>query len=132
MSKINLITPPDKLFNKNYSFLLIYPSKAVKEEFQTYLENLKQSLNVYLYELPDEEENLDWLLTLCKMSETVIFDVDNSTQRVRQLAAYIISNTNTYWLTNSADTVYNQVSINRVYNLDFLNDINIGDNFGKK
>ena len=30
---LNLITPPDKLFNNNKSFLLMNPSDIVKEQF---------------------------------------------------------------------------------------------------
>ena len=39
----------------------------------------------------------------------------------------MIAKNKTYWLTNSQDSVYNSLSNNKVYNLDFLS--NIGDNF---
>jgi DNA-dependent RNA polymerase auxiliary subunit epsilon len=39
----------------------------------------------------------------------------------------MISKNKTYWLTNSQDSVYNSLSNNKVYNLEFLS--NIGDNF---
>ena len=35
--KIILITPPDKIFNQNYSIALIYPSDAVKQQAQDIL-----------------------------------------------------------------------------------------------
>ena len=35
LGKINIITPPDKLFNLNMSYLLIKPSLNVKQQFQT-------------------------------------------------------------------------------------------------
>jgi hypothetical protein len=44
----------------------------------------------------------------------------------RDLLSYMIAKNKTYWLTNSQDSVYNSLSSNRVYNLDFLS--NIGDN----
>ena len=34
LGKINLITPPDKLFNLNPGFLLVKPSTKVKMQFQ--------------------------------------------------------------------------------------------------
>jgi hypothetical protein len=57
---------------------------------------------------------------MSKIVDYVIFDVDNSASEVRDLASYIIANPNTYWLTNSIDSVYNNISINRVYDLSFL------------
>lgn len=120
MHTINLITAPDKLFNNNSSFLLIHCRDQIKEEFQTYLESWNAPLNVYIYDNGDEEENIDWLLSVAHIVDTVIFDIDNSTRRIRDLASFIVANTNTYWLTNSSDPVYTNVSIKRIYTLDFL------------
>jgi hypothetical protein len=39
----------------------------------------------------------------------------------------MIAKNKTYWLTNSQDSVYNSLSSNKIYNLDFLS--KIGDNF---
>ena len=47
MSDIYLVTPPDKLFNKNYSVLLLYPSDELKRQVQTLLEAKTDSINVY-------------------------------------------------------------------------------------
>jgi len=120
MPSINLITPPDKLFNNNYNILLIYPSDTVKTEFQEIISNWNEDLNVYIYQLENTEHNFDWLLSTCKMCDTVIFDIDNSDVELKQLASYIVANSNTYWLTNSANPVYNILSVNRIYDLKFL------------
>lgn len=122
MHTINLITAPDKLFNNNKSFLLIHCRDSIKQEFQSYIESWNSPLNIYIYDNSDEEENIDWLLSIAHIADTVIFDIDNSTQRVRNLASFIIANTNTYWLTNDTNPVYTNVSVNRVYTLDFLNE----------
>ena len=34
LGKINLITPPDKLFNLNMSYLIVKPSVHVNQQFQ--------------------------------------------------------------------------------------------------
>ena len=47
--KINLITPPDKLFNLNPGYLLIKPSTKVKMQFQQILSQVDEDLNVYIY-----------------------------------------------------------------------------------
>jgi len=120
MHTINLITAPDKLFNNNKSILLIHCRDDIKDEFQNYIEVWNCPLNIYIYDNQDQEENIDWLLTISNLADLVIFDVDNATSRVRDIASYIIANTNTYWLTNSTDPVYNNISVKRIYTLDFL------------
>ena len=116
MNKINLITPPDKLYNNNYSYLLIYPSSLVKEQFNKLLNEVDESLNVYLYE--QNEHDPDWLLSLSKQVDCVILDIDNCPNEVSQLTSYFIANSNTYWLTKGEQVFYNKISPNRIYNLD--------------
>lgn len=120
MPKINLITPPDKLFNNNLDILLIYPSDPVKNDLQEIIKDWEIDLNIYVYQQDKEEHNLDWLLSVSKFARYTIFDIDNSDARVKALAAYIIANSNTYWLTKEADPVYSIVSVNRIYDLAFL------------
>jgi hypothetical protein len=121
MPNITLITPPDKVFNFNKSILLIYPSETLKQEFQTLVQDWDIDFNLYIYNLESAEHNYDWLLSMVKIADTVIFDIDNSTSEIRDLASYIITaNLHTYWLTNAAQPVYNNISINRVYDLTFL------------
>lgn len=120
MPNIAVITPPDRLHNLDPSVLLIYPSEEVKQSFQTQIQDWDLDFNLYLYNQESTEQDLDWLLTQVKASDLVIFDIDNSTKEVRDLASYIVANSNTYWLTNSAETVYNKLSIKRVYDLSFI------------
>ena len=47
---LNLITPPDKLYNDNKSFLLMNPSDLVKEQFNEMAKQVGQNLNVYLFD----------------------------------------------------------------------------------
>lgn len=121
MSDLNLITPPDKLFNHNTKFLLIYPSNDVKEQFNYLMLDSEDPVDVYIYEQDKLDHNIDWLLSVCKLADYVILDIDNCPPEVRDLASYIIANSNTFWLTNSNESYYNKLSVNRIYNLDFLN-----------
>lgn len=127
MSGIKLITPPDRIYTTEYSFLLVYPSKIVKEQLQTLLIDTSKSINVYLYE-PEKEHEIEWLLDVFFQVDTVILDIDNCDTRIRELAAYFLSKDKTYWLTNGQDSFYNVISKNRVFDLDFLKH-KIGDNF---
>lgn len=118
--KLNLITPPDKLFNECYSILLIYPSDATKDELQEHIKLQDRDVNVYLYNQDDHEQDLDWLLSVCHIVDVVVLNLDNSSPEVRKLASYIISKSNTYWLTNEANPLYTMLSVKQIYNLDFL------------
>lgn len=119
MNEIKLITPPDRLYSQELTILLIYPSKKVKEEFSVLMANIEGGANVYLYELEDEHEP-EWLLDTFMQSDIVILDIDNCSSDVRSLAAYFIAKDKTYWLTNSQDSLYNVISKNRIFSLDFL------------
>ena len=120
MNKITIITPPDKLFNTNISFLLIYPSSDVKEQFQRLIAPIDHPFNIYYYEVDDLSHDVDWLLSILHMVDICIFDIDNTSPKIRTLASYIIAQNKTFWLTNDNEPFYNKLSVNRIYNLDFL------------
>jgi len=51
-----------------------------------------------------------------------ILDIDNLDTIERNLATYFVSLPNTFYLTNDEVTPYNILSVNRIYNLDWLYD----------
>lgn len=130
MSQISLITPPDRLYTNEYSFLLIYPSQITKEHFQAFLAEIDIPLHVYLYEQKDVKDP-EWLLDVFLSVDTVIIDIDNCQPPVRDLASYFLSKDKTYWLTKGEDRLYNIISKNRIYDLDFLKH-KLGDTLGEK
>ena len=122
MTKINIITPPDVLHNQATSFLLIQPSADVRDQFQNLMARYNEYLNVYLYDPQDETRPYDWLLNIAKIVDYVILDIDNLDYTERNLASYFVSLPNTFYLTNDEQTPYNMLSVNRIYNLDWLYD----------
>lgn len=127
MTTINLITAPDRLFNDAYSFLLLYPSETLMFDFQELVfNNIEQDINVYVYN--DKEyvaENIDWMLSVFQSVDSVIIDIDNCENFIRDILALLIAKPKTYWLTKGDNRVYNHISKNRIYTLDYIN--NIGD-----
>ena len=75
LGKITVITPPDKLFNSTLSYLLVKPSKLVKEQFQTILSRSIDDLNVFIFDT--EDQDIDWLLSVAQQADCVIIDIDN-------------------------------------------------------
>jgi len=89
LGKINLITPPDKLYNSNISYLLVKPSTKVKVQFQNMLTDLKEDVNVYVYD--DNENDIDWLLGVAQIVDFVIIDIDNCDQLTKLFVALLLT-----------------------------------------
>jgi len=135
MSDLTVVTPPDTLLTNNVSFLLVYPSRDVKDEFQNLIMKFDDPFTTYIYETQEPKERLevediklektdvhdyDWLLRHVHVADFVILDIDNCPPTIRDLASYIIANTNTFWLTKAPDMYYNKLSNKRIYHLDYL------------
>ena len=121
MSNIKLITPPDKLYSQEFSFLLIYPNAIIKSEFQTLINQFDKPLHVYLYD--KDADDIDWLLEVFHQVDLVILDLDNCSSKIRDLSAFFMTKDKTYWLTNSGENYYNKISTNRIFGLDALTTI---------
>ena len=127
MTTINLITPPDKIHNDSASILTIFPSRDVQNYLQQeVLPDVPDSLNLYYFDRSQySDEDVAWLLDVFSLCDYCVIDVDNSPAWLRDLFSYFIGKSKTYWLTNVENSVYNHISRNRIYDLNFLK--NIGD-----
>lgn len=76
LGNITILTPPEKIFNLNISYLLVSPSLLVKQQLQSILGKSDEDLNIFMYEA--EETDIDWLLSVSLMVDAVIIDIDNS------------------------------------------------------
>jgi len=129
MNDINLITPPDILYNHSVSILSIYPSLELKKILQEILQDINQSINLYLYDPENDFEDLPWLINIHKLVTLCFIELDNLPLKIKKYESYLISYPNTYWSTNSENIVYNKISINRVYDSESIKKI-IGEKIG--
>jgi len=113
LGKINLITPPDKLFNLNLGYLLVKPSLHVKQQFQTILSHNIEEINVFMYD--DNEHDIDWLLSVANQCDVTIIDVDNCDPTTKLFVTYLLAQPNTHYITNDEITPYSLISKNRIY-----------------
>ena len=90
LGKINVITPPDKLFNLNMGYLLVKPSLYVKQQFQTILSQNIDEINVFIYD--DNEHDIDWLLSVANQCDVTIIDVDNCDPTTKLFITYLLRN----------------------------------------
>jgi hypothetical protein len=98
----------------------VYPSAIVKSQFQDLVEKFNKPIIVYLYEKDEEDHEPEWLLDCFYKADCVIIDIDNCDTKIRDLTSYFIARDKTFWLTNSGDNLYNMISKNRIFSLDFL------------
>lgn len=119
LGKITLITPPDKLFNMNLSYLLIKPSTHIKQQFQTILSQSIDDLNIFIYDQDDSD--IGWMLSIAVQVDCIIIDVDNCDPTTQKFITFLIAQpNNVYYITNDETTPYNLISKNRIYNLDII------------
>ena len=124
MQKINIITPPDKIFNDVYKILLIFPSDLVLNEIQKTVLSKSSNVNVYVFDKQVyNKENINWLLDAFQGSNFVLVDIDNSPVYAKELFSFLIAKPKTYWLTNAIDSVYNHISNNKLQDINILSKI---------
>jgi|TARA_B100001093_G_scaffold504482_1_gene560397 hypothetical protein len=112
---INLITPPDKLYNGNLSFLLVSPSDDKKEQFNQMAKRIGQDLNVYLFD--KTETDVPWLLDVGQEVDHIILDIDNIPQEYQWLIGYFLSFNKTFYLTSAEQMSYNVINTRRIYDV---------------
>jgi hypothetical protein len=118
LGKITLITPPDKLFNMNPSYLLVKPSNHVKEQFQTILSASVDDLNVFIYD--NDDIDTGWLLSTAIQVDCVIIDIDNCDNITQKFVTFMLAQPNAHYITNDELTPYKLISKNRIYDLEWI------------
>lgn len=118
LGNITLITPPDKLFNLNISYLLVKPSTHIKEQFKIILSQSIDDLNVFIFDTDDND--ISWLLSVAQQVDCVIIDVDSCDPITQKFITFMLAEGNSYYITNDELTPYGLISKNRIYNLDWI------------
>lgn len=121
LGKINLITPPDKLFNINPGYLLIKPSTKTKLQFQQLLSQSNMDVNVYIYDT--DEADIEWMLSVSQQADFVIIDIDNCDVITKNFISFLLAQPNSHYMTSDEITPWQLISRNRIYNLDWILDV---------
>lgn len=121
LGKINLITPPDRLYNSNVSYLLVQPSAKLKIQFQHNLSKMNEDINVYVYD--DSESDIDWLLCTSQLVDFVIIDIDNCDYTTKLFLSLLLTQPNAHYMTTDETTPWRLLSRNRIFNLDWITEV---------
>ncbi len=116
LGKITLITPPDKLFNLNLSYLLVKPSNTVKQQFQSILSRSLDDLNVFIFD--ETETDISWMLSVAQQVDVVIIDIDNCDPVTKTFVTFMLAQPNAHYITLDETTPYNLISKNRIWDLE--------------
>jgi hypothetical protein len=118
-NKINLITPPDTLHNKNFSLNLINTTDDEKEKISLYLgkQDDNREINLYAY---TNENNPSWLLSRINGNIPTYINLDNTSDISVKYTSYILSMSNVYYFTADKNTkeTYSLISANYVTGLN--------------
>ena len=90
---MNLITAPDTLQNDNPSILLVNPSNADKEQFNSIAKDFKSNINLYLFQEEIPEDTDQWLI------------------------GWMLKFNKTFYLTTADHMSYNSINVNKVYDM---------------
>jgi len=117
MPKVNLITPPDQMYNQNISILLIDPKDDIKNDFNNVLKTNTNDINLYLWETQIDHNDYKWLIQVINSVDKIIIDLDN-TNVDRWLVGYILSFGKCFYVLNQIDNKhYEMINSNRIYDL---------------
>lgn len=116
--KLNIISPPDQLFNQNPGYLLVRPSKVLKTEFHHMISNSEEEVNVFIFDEGDTD--VQWLLSVSHQVGFIIIDADNCDDRIRPFIGILLMHPNSCYIANTDSTNWELISRNRIYNLDGL------------
>lgn len=124
-NKINLITPPDNLYNNNFSLNLLNTTDDEKEKISLFLgkQEDEKEINLYAY---SNESNPEWLLNKINGKIPTYINLDNTTDISIKYTSYIISMSNVYYYTEDKNSkeIYSLISANYVTGLnDFLDKV---------
>lgn len=114
-NKINLITPPDTLHNKNYSLSLINISQEEKETCSIFLSKQKDEREINLYSY-NNENNPTWLLNRVDGKINTYINLDNTHDISVKYTSYILSMSNVFYSTTDTSTkdIYSLINANYV------------------
>jgi hypothetical protein len=114
-NKINLITPPDTLHNKNYSLSLINISQEEKETCSIFLSRQKDEREINLYSY-NKENNPTWLLNRVDGKINTYINLDNTHDISVKYTSYILSMSNVFYSTTDTSTkdIYSLINANYV------------------
>lgn len=112
-NKLLIITSPDYFHGNIQRALLINPTAEEKNLVQEWLKENDNEMALYLY---NNDDNICWLLNVASTSDSIYFNIDNTTDISYNYISYLISNTKVTYKSLNID--YSLINQNRTYDIN--------------
>jgi len=119
-SRLNLITPPDNLFNFNPGYLIVKPSPALKLQVKQFFNAAGDDINVYIFD--ENDTDLQWLLSCSRMSDIIVIDIDHCDEITKNFVSFMLIHPRSFYITNDEDSPWKLISKRRIYEMDDIID----------
>lgn len=118
-TKINLVSPPDTVFNHNFSFVLINTTPEEQEKVSLFLakQGDEKEINIFVY---NNESNPTWLLNHVNGKLSTYINVDNTHDISVKYLSYMLSQGNTFFSTSDTNSkeLFTLLNTNYIENID--------------
>lgn len=111
--KILIVTAPDYYHGEVPKHLLINPTADEKNAAQEWLKAHDVDMTLYLY---NNNKEIQWLLNVAAMVDTIYFNVDNTSDISYHYSSYLISNPQVTYKCVSLD--FSPINKDKVYNIN--------------
>ena len=123
MSKINLITPPDKLKNDLPSVLIVNPDQGIKQQFNDVAKQIKTDFNLYMFE-EEVGADIDWLLDVANYVDHILINIDMCVTS-QWAVGHLLRFPSSWYMTKNDHVPYKKININRIFDLEsFVKGVN--------
>ena len=123
MSKINLITPPDKVKNDLPSVLIVNPDQGIKQQFNDVAKQIKTDFNLYMFE-EEVGVDTDWLLDVANYVDYILINIDEC-KATQWTVGHLLRFPNSWYMTKNDHVPYKKININRIFDLEsFVKGVN--------
>jgi hypothetical protein len=113
VSKFLIVTTPDYFHGNMPTSLIINPSTEEKEILQAWIKDNDVEMLLYVY---DNSQDIEWLLNVAKMSDSIYFNLDNSTDISYYYISYLVSLPKVMYQAQNND--YSIINKDRIQNID--------------
>jgi hypothetical protein len=112
-NKILIITSPDYFHGNMMKALLINPIADEKNLVQDWFKDNDIEMTLYVY---NNDDDITWLLNIVSTSDSIYFNVDNTTDISYNYISYLISNPKVTYKSQNLD--YSLINQNRTYDIN--------------
>lgn len=112
-NKLILVTSPDYYHGNMSKALLINPTADEKNLVQEWLKEYDSDMALYVY---NNDDDISWLLNIASTTDSIYFNVDNTTDISYNYISYLIANPKVTY--KSQQLNYSLLNQNRTYDIN--------------